>query len=126
MEASTDDSRVRDHLANERTYLAWMRTGISTMGFGVLIAKLRYLFLASALTPPSSGIVHASNIGVLFTVIGLVLVMASSWRYLVVQEQIRHQTYQTSKELILIFSSVVIVLGLLIVWYLVQGANSHP
>ena len=120
----TDDSRVRDHLANERTYLAWMRTGIATMGFGVVIAKLRYLFPASALSPPTIGIIHASNIRLLFTVIGLLLVVAASWRYVVIQEQIRNQTYQTSKQLIMIFSSVVMVLGLLIVWYLIESIRS--
>lgn len=31
---STNDEQVRDQLANERPYLAWMRTGLSTMGFG--------------------------------------------------------------------------------------------
>jgi uncharacterized membrane protein YidH (DUF202 family) len=28
-------NRIRDHLANERTYLSWMRSGISLLGFGV-------------------------------------------------------------------------------------------
>jgi putative membrane protein len=36
-----NSSRIRDHLANERTYLAWMRSAIALMGFGVLIARLR-------------------------------------------------------------------------------------
>jgi putative membrane protein len=35
-------SRVRDHLANERTYLAWMRSAIALMGFGVVIVRLRH------------------------------------------------------------------------------------
>ncbi|MDA4131100.1 MAG: DUF202 domain-containing protein [Thaumarchaeota archaeon] len=29
---------VRDHLANERTYLAWLRTGIATIGLGFVVA----------------------------------------------------------------------------------------
>lgn len=33
--------RVRDHLANERTYLAWMRSGIALLGFGVVIRIIR-------------------------------------------------------------------------------------
>ena len=37
---------VRDHLANERTFLAWVRTAIALLGFGVLIAKLRFLEIA--------------------------------------------------------------------------------
>jgi len=30
--ARQNPSRVRDHLANERTYLAWMRTAVALMG----------------------------------------------------------------------------------------------
>ena len=35
-------SSASDHLANERTFLAWFRTAISLLGFGILIAKLRF------------------------------------------------------------------------------------
>ncbi|MEM3759375.1 MAG: DUF202 domain-containing protein, partial [Saccharolobus sp.] len=28
-----------DHFANERTFLAWIRTGIALIGFGFVIAK---------------------------------------------------------------------------------------
>lgn len=33
-------SRTRDHLANERTYLAWLRTAANVMLLGLVIAKL--------------------------------------------------------------------------------------
>lgn len=32
-------SRARDHLANERTFLAWLRTALAFIGLGVLVAK---------------------------------------------------------------------------------------
>jgi putative membrane protein len=32
-------SYARDHLANERTFLAWLRTALAFMGLGVLVAK---------------------------------------------------------------------------------------
>ncbi|CBN54906.1 MULTISPECIES: YidH family protein [Kamptonema] len=48
-------SRVRDHLANERTYLAWMRTAIALMGFGVAIVRLRILYQFSKLMLQSWG-----------------------------------------------------------------------
>ena len=32
-------SIARDHLANERTYLAWLRTGVTLMGVGVALVK---------------------------------------------------------------------------------------
>ena len=33
------DSRLREHLANERTFLAWLRTSIALIGFGLAIAR---------------------------------------------------------------------------------------
>lgn len=35
-----DGSEARDHLANERTYLAWVRTALGIVGLGVLIIKI--------------------------------------------------------------------------------------
>jgi inner membrane protein YidH len=32
-------SRARDHMANERTYLAWMRTAANVMVVGLVLAK---------------------------------------------------------------------------------------
>lgn len=31
--------RARDHLANERTYLAWLRTAVNVMVLGLVVAK---------------------------------------------------------------------------------------
>ena len=33
-------SVARDHLANERTFLAWVRTALAVIGLGVLLGKL--------------------------------------------------------------------------------------
>lgn len=33
------DSRARTHLANERTFLAWLRTGLSLVALGLAIAQ---------------------------------------------------------------------------------------
>ena len=32
-------TKVTDHMANERTYLAWVRTGITIMALGFVVAK---------------------------------------------------------------------------------------
>ncbi|MCB9612927.1 MAG: DUF202 domain-containing protein [Sandaracinus sp.] len=45
-------SWARDHLANERTLLAWVRTALAFMGFGVAIAKLSVLLQVDALEHP--------------------------------------------------------------------------
>jgi inner membrane protein YidH len=33
-------ANVSDHQANERTFLAWLRTAIALMGFGFVVANL--------------------------------------------------------------------------------------
>jgi putative membrane protein len=35
-----DSNLARDHLANERTYLAWLRTGAAVMALGLAVAGL--------------------------------------------------------------------------------------
>jgi putative membrane protein len=39
-----------DHAANERTYLAWVRTGIAVIAFGFVIEKFNLFVLALART----------------------------------------------------------------------------
>ena len=40
-----------DHAANERTFLAWVRTGVAVIAFGFVIEKFN-LFLLSLLVLP--------------------------------------------------------------------------
>ncbi|KAJ3048470.1 hypothetical protein HK097_010506 [Rhizophlyctis rosea] len=40
------DSTARDHLANERTFLAWARTGLGFVGLGVALEKFAHLGVA--------------------------------------------------------------------------------
>ena len=34
-----EDGKISDHLANERTFLAWIRTSVGLMGFGFVVVK---------------------------------------------------------------------------------------
>jgi putative membrane protein len=39
MPDNLNPNRARDHLANERTFLAWVRTGVATIVFGFAIGR---------------------------------------------------------------------------------------
>ena len=56
-------------LANDRTFLAWLRTGISLFGFGFVIAKI-----ALVVDPGSEGLSDQ----VLYTTIGVLMVLSGS------------------------------------------------
>jgi putative membrane protein len=43
---------VRDHLANERTLLAWVRTALTFMAFGIAVAKFGLLLDAFTVDHP--------------------------------------------------------------------------
>ena len=106
-------SRVRDHLANERTYLAWMRTAIALMGFGVVIVRLRVLH------PPL--VPHLGNswkLGLLFSLVGLVTVLLSTQHYFAVRRDIDSDTYEPGDRWILLFSLAVTLLGAGVIYFI--------
>jgi len=81
------DSQFRDHAANERTLLAWIRTGIALMAFGFAIGRFG-LFLREI---AGVGQVRASPglasvwFGVALVVLGLVTNTAATVRYAAVR-----------------------------------------
>jgi putative membrane protein len=72
--------------ANERTLLAWIRTGVALMAFGFVVSRLGlWLRVGGASGGGSSGSVW---IGAAFIVLGTVTQAASARRYVVVQRAI--------------------------------------
>ncbi|MFB2972249.1 YidH family protein [Aerosakkonema sp. BLCC-F183] len=105
-------SRVRDHLANERTYLAWMRSAIALMGFGVLIVRLR-TFQPPMLPYPGNG----WKLGLLFSVVGLLTVLLSTQHYFAVRRDIEEDTYEPADRWIILFSLAVLILGAGVIYF---------
>ena len=75
-----------DHAANERTFLAWVRTAIAFMGFGFLIVKFD-IFLATmaAGTSSSRPVLHgqkfANEAGLVFILLGVAMTMVAAVRF---------------------------------------------
>jgi putative membrane protein len=64
------EATVRDHLANERTFLAYVRTSLALVGFGFVIARL----------DPRSSLSLAS--GIVMVVGGVVMSLFGAFRYI--------------------------------------------
>lgn len=107
-------NRIRDHLANERTYLSWMRSGIALMGFGVLIVRMRILHPPLAPQAPGNG----WKLGLAFSVVGLLAVLLSTQHYFVVRDDIEEDTYEPPDRWVIISSLTVLLLGLGVVYYI--------
>jgi putative membrane protein len=105
-------SRVRDHLANERTYLAWMRTAISLLGFGVVIVRLRFFKLPVTTTPGNGW-----KLGLIFSLVGLATVILSTYHYFAVRQDIDEDIYEPTDRWVLIFSLTITLLGAGVIFY---------
>ncbi len=109
-------NRIRDHLANERTFLAWMRSAISLLGFGVLIVRIRLLRPPLAPQPPGNG----WRLGLAFTLVGLLMVVLSAFHYFGVRRDIEDDTYDPPDRWVLLATLVVLGLGSCVVAYVFQ------
>jgi putative membrane protein len=82
-----------DHSANERTFLAWVRTSIAVMAFGFIVEKFD-LFLEVAApqlvgrTLSLPGQRFANIAGLAFIVLGTAMVAIAAARFLVTQKKI--------------------------------------
>jgi putative membrane protein len=106
-------NRIRDHLANERTYLSWMRSAIALMGFGVLIVRLRVLRPPLAPQPPGNG----WKLGLAFSVVGLLAVLLSTQHYFAVRYDIEEDTYEPPDRWVILSSLAVLLLGMGVIYY---------
>jgi putative membrane protein len=107
-----NSSRIRDHLANERTYLAWMRTAIALLGFGVVIIRLRLLQ-----TPLIQSSGNGWKLGLLFSLVGLTTVLLSTTHYFAVRRDIEEDTYEPTDRWVILFSLAVMILGAGVVYF---------
>src|SRR6478735_671399 len=90
-----------DHLANERTFLAWIRTSIALMGFGFVIVKFALfirqisLALGNKVPVPEKG--YSAVIGVTMVALGAILATLAYLRYLNIEKQLNNNSFFPSK-----------------------------
>lgn len=110
--------RQREHQANERTFLAWLRTSIALIGFGFAIARFGLFMrqLNVVLTQQESlvnPIFNSENLGIMFVICGIVAIALAAWRYNQVFWEIERADYRPNQLPVWIMTGVVIILGIL-------------
>jgi uncharacterized membrane protein YidH (DUF202 family) len=109
------DATRRTRLANERTYLAWWRTGLAA--FAVSLGAGR---LVPAVAGGPQGLY--SILGVLFGVIGIMLIAYGRWRGKEVDDALSEGRYQRADERFLtIIAGLASVGGLLLIVLILVG-----
>ncbi|MEH7120555.1 DUF202 domain-containing protein [Neobacillus vireti] len=119
---SIDSKFIQQHLANERTYLAWIRTSITIMGVGFLITNLHFSTLTIKINMAD---ILAKVIGLTSIVIGIIALIFTTISYFKKGKEINNQTFRFSKIMVVYLSIslilVFLVFGLyyLFIWRLI-------
>ncbi|MGA0420205.1 MAG: YidH family protein [Phycisphaerales bacterium] len=123
--------RFTDHSANERTYLAWLRTSIAVIAFGMLIERFD-LFLRSiaeairfqsgeAAAPPTPP--YGRELGLLLVVVGVATMVIATVRYWRRSQRIRaaQEVDFDPRSALLLGAALLIFGGLTLVYVLFAG-----
>jgi putative membrane protein len=115
-----------DHLANERTFLAWIRTSVAIMGFGFVVVKFALFIKQISLVLntkqailPGKG--YSTQIGIMLVGVGAFMALYSYLRYRITEKQLINKAYNPSSLPSLLLTIGIVVVGVLLVIYLVPG-----
>jgi putative membrane protein len=123
---SPNSNRARDHLANERTFLAWVRTGAAIVVFGFAIGRfsiaMRQLAAFSGHTVRTAGL--SVWMGAASIVGGVGLVIAGLVRYRKTRMQLDAGTFEPAGFVLDLITILVVLFGLGLAGYLIYTEKS--
>ena len=125
MEKEDSVFKANDHLANERTYLAWIRTSIGIMAFGFVVVKFSLfvkqigIALGTGIKTPSLG--YSSLIGIVLVAFGALSILFSYGQYRKTETQLRTGKYVPSSILTSLLTAILLLISILLIFYLLQS-----
>jgi putative membrane protein len=113
--------KVTDHLANQRTFLAWIRTGLATITFGFVVERfgllLRELGIKIGLTEILP-VHYSSFFGVSLTILGVVIMVVALFEFLHIRRSIDSEVFHPSAAFPVILTILASLIGVLLAIYL--------
>jgi putative membrane protein len=114
-------NRARDHLANERTFLAWVRTGAAIVVFGFAIG--RFSIALRQLTAFEGHPIHRSGLsvwmGATSIVMGVLLVVAGLFRYRQTRDRLEEGKFEPAGFILDLVTILTVLFGLVLAGYLI-------
>jgi putative membrane protein len=122
LEKTDNPARIREHLANERTFLAWVRTGVAVVIFGFAIG--RFAIAIQEFMRAEGHPERAADVSVWFGVFsiaaGVALVLAGFNRYRRTRVQIEAGRFKPAGYIIDLVTIITMALGLALAVYLIS------
>jgi putative membrane protein len=123
----TNPNRARDHLANERTFLAWVRTGAAIVVFGFAIG--RFSIAMRQLTAFEGHPIRTAGLSVWMgsgsIVAGVLMVVAGLVRYRKTRAQLESDTFEPAGFVVDLVTILTAVFGLILAAYLIYIEKSR-
>ena len=115
---------VSEHLANERTHLASLRTAIALITFGITVNRFSLFLIISDKLVPGSGpytpLFGAEQVGLSVVIVGAVLIVWAAVRYTQVSNEIDRGDYRPNTPMVWILTVAVLVFGVASLFWLFQ------
>ena len=113
--AVPEDRLATEYLANERTFLAWIRTSVSIISLGFVIAKFRIWMQEIGPAAPvhltPGGMRESSLVGIAMVSLGALIAVLAAWRYHVVNRQIEAGKVAADRGLVMLVTILVAALA---------------
>jgi putative membrane protein len=120
---TSNPNLARDHLANERTFLAWVRTGVAIVVFGFAIGRFAVAIRQWMQLEGQGHVVPTAGLSVWFGTVaiiaGVLVCVAGLVRYRQTRQQIDSGNFQPAGFIIDLVGILTALFGLALAAYLV-------
>ncbi|MBA3602747.1 MAG: DUF202 domain-containing protein [Parachlamydiaceae bacterium] len=131
---NSKNDNTNNQLANNRTFLSWVRTSIGVMAFGFVIERFNLFIMqiSHVLTKfdPSQDVFksfvpngNSSFLGALLVLVGVAICLLAFIQFLQDQKKIAAENYYPSNWLYALLTATILVVGIFLVFYL--NSNFH-
>ena len=123
IEDSSEFKHTREHLANERTFLAWIRTALAIIGLGFVVVKFSLFvremeIVVSAKHDIRHAPAYSLPLGLILIGLGALITIVSYFKYRRTQKMISNGEFIHSDKLIRITSILLVLSCVLLIFYL--------
>ena len=116
-------TRYTDLAANERTYLAWMRTALAMIAFGFLLERFDLILKTFAISMVKGELLHHLSpvgkiAGIILVILGIFTMLLSTSRFIKTTRRIQSEGSESYEiRSILILGIIFIVLAVFVLLY---------
>ncbi|MBE0393401.1 YidH family protein [Flavobacterium sp. PL002] len=121
---------AREHLANERTLLAWIRTSIGIMAFGFVVVKfslfikqISLLLGKNTTLPPQHG--YSSIIGIILVAVGAIVLLLAYIKFKKTEKQLDDEAFIPSSKLTFWLTMIILSISILLILYLIENTKRY-